>query len=176
MEAKARLLDTSRSLNGDLRITFAVQARAEDIDSLTGKYLRLTAVQWREKRSLNANSYFHKLCQEIANAVGSSLTEVKNRLIREYGQYFYDENGNIPTIMMKEDYYDMMLCSEEQHIKFVSRQDGMVKMALMRGSHTYDTKEMSRLIDGTVAEAKELGIETLTPDELERMKASWKAS
>jgi hypothetical protein len=34
---------------------------------------------------------------------------------------------------------------------------------------------MSRLIDGTVNEAKELGIETLTPAELERMKASWRA-
>jgi hypothetical protein len=48
-----------------------------------------------------------------------------------------------------------------------------VRVAVMRGSHTYDTREMSRLIDGTVEEAKELGIETLTPEQLERMKASW---
>ena len=44
---------------------------------------------------------------------------------------------------------------------------------VMRGSHTYDTKEMSRLIDGTVQEAKEHGIETLPPDELERMMSTW---
>ena len=44
---------------------------------------------------------------------------------------------------------------------------------IYRGSHTYDTKEMSYLIDGTVEEAKEHGIETMTPDELERMKQSW---
>ena len=44
---------------------------------------------------------------------------------------------------------------------------------VMRGSHTYDTKEMSRLIDGAVYEAKQLGIEVLPPDELERMKATW---
>jgi hypothetical protein len=37
----------------------------------------------------------------------------------------------------------------------------------------YDTKEMSVLIDGIVSEAKELGIETLTPDELERIKSAW---
>ena len=42
-----------------------------------------------------------------------------------------------------------------------------------RGSHTYDTKEMSALIDGTVADAKELGIETATPNELMRMKQEW---
>jgi 16S rRNA U1498 N3-methylase RsmE len=55
----------------------------------------------------------------------------------------------------------------------VERPGGTVKMAVMRGSHTYNTAEMSRLIDATVEEAKELGVETLTPDQLERMKASW---
>lgn len=44
---------------------------------------------------------------------------------------------------------------------------------IYRGSHTYDTKEMSILIDGTVQEAKDLGIETMTPDELDRIKQEW---
>ena len=44
---------------------------------------------------------------------------------------------------------------------------------MMRGSHTYDSGEMSILIDGVVQEAKQLGIETLTPNELERMKNLW---
>ena len=41
-------------------------------------------------------------------------------------------------------------------------------------SHLYDSKEMSDLIDGTVEEAKSLGIETATPEEIERMKLLWK--
>lgn len=41
------------------------------------------------------------------------------------------------------------------------------------GSSTYDSKEMATLIDGVVREAKELGIETLPPDELLRMKQEW---
>ena len=45
---------------------------------------------------------------------------------------------------------------------------------IFRGSSTYDTKEMSLLIDGTVSECKEQGIETLPPEELERMLAKWK--
>ena len=32
----------------------------------------------------------------------------------------------------------------------------------------------SSLIDGTVQDAKEQGIETATPDELERMKQQWR--
>lgn len=43
----------------------------------------------------------------------------------------------------------------------------------LKGSSKYDTKEMARLIDGTVEDAKELGIETLPPEDLERMKAAW---
>jgi hypothetical protein len=37
---------------------------------------------------------------------------------------------------------------------------------LIIGSSEYDTKQMAQFIDGIVSEAKELGIETLTPAEL----------
>jgi hypothetical protein len=50
----------------------------------------------------------------------------------------------------------------------------MKRVRLYKGSHLYDTKEMSRLIDYIVEEAKDLGIETMTPDDVARMKASWK--
>jgi len=41
------------------------------------------------------------------------------------------------------------------------------------GSSTYNTKEMSVLIDGIVNECKEQGIETLTPEEIADMKRKW---
>ena len=43
----------------------------------------------------------------------------------------------------------------------------------MRGSHTYNTDEMSKLIDGAVSEAKDLDIETLTPNQIREMKERW---
>lgn len=46
-------------------------------------------------------------------------------------------------------------------------------MILWYGSSSYDTKEMSRLIDYIADEAKGLGIETMTPDELAQLKAAW---
>lgn len=45
-----------------------------------------------------------------------------------------------------------------------------IQLQCYYGSHTYNTKEMSRLIDGVVTRCKELDIETLPPDELKRMK------
>lgn len=44
---------------------------------------------------------------------------------------------------------------------------------MLAGSSTYDTKEMSELINGLVAECKEQGIETLPPEELARMMAEY---
>jgi hypothetical protein len=41
------------------------------------------------------------------------------------------------------------------------------------GSSTYNTKQMSRLIDAIVEDCKEMDIETLTPRELDAMKSRW---
>lgn len=174
-------MQTTGSLNGVVRdlasgkliVSFIIDAPSVDLpDGL----LDITAVKHRKKRSLNANSFFHLMVQKIAAAVGTSNTAVKNRLIREYGAYEYIDE-HIPTFRLKAEYEDAMLSREDIHVKPIGREwaDGCewVRFAFMRGSHTYDTAEMARLIDGTVYEAKELGIETLTPDELERMKAAW---
>ena len=42
-----------------------------------------------------------------------------------------------------------------------------------KDSHKMDTKEMARVIDGAITEAKELGIETDTPKQIEEMKQRW---
>ena len=47
---------------------------------------------------------------------------------------------------------------------------------VLRPTHEYDSAEMAHLIDGTVEEAKELGIPTMTPNEIERMKALWNSN
>lgn len=54
-----------------------------------------------------------------------------------------------------------------------SKIPGCQNVIFYYGSSEYDTKQMSRLIDLIIDECKEQGIETLTPDEIARMKASW---
>ena len=172
MQTTGKLTGIVRDLEtGKLIVSFIVDT--PQIDLKGGDTLDITAERHKEKRSLNANSYFHKLVQLIAAAVGSSNTEVKNRLIREYGAFLYEDDGNIPTYYVKFKYAEKVLNYENMHFKPIGFEGEFVKMALMKGSHLYSTGEMSRLIDGTVSEAKELGIETMTPAELERLKAGW---
>lgn len=173
METRGKIESITRDWRSEkLIIGFLVDSIPTDLEDLQGKELDIVARVHREKRSLNANAYFHVLSGRIAEKLGTSLNHEKNRLIREYGQYEIID-GMIPTLMAKEKYEDKMLDMEGVHLKVVERPGEMVKMAVMRGSHTYDTAEMSRLIDATVEEAKELKIETMTPDQLERMKAAW---
>ena len=48
-----------------------------------------------------------------------------------------------------------------------------VQIQCYYGSSTFDTQEMSVVIDGIVSECKEQGIETLPPEELNKMKREW---
>lgn len=175
---KARLLK-ALPRDGGADILLRVD-RLPDVERLTGKDLRCELTEWRERRSLNANAYFHVLAQKIAYRAAQSLTEAKNQLVSDYGTLERLESGKVMTITMLDEIdwrkVSGMHLHPTQAVK--EMEDGRLYRAylVMKPTHLLDTKEMAQLIDGTIREAQELGIETLTPAELERMKASWKAS
>ena len=51
--------------------------------------------------------------------------------------------------------------------------EGYTNVMFYYGSSGYDSAKMSRLIDGMIEDAKDLGIETLPAGEIERMKQEW---
>lgn len=167
MEIKAKLTDVSRDLKGGFRLTFTTEEDIrENLNTLEDTELRLTAQIWRRKRSKDANAYFHVLVGKIAQAAKISTTEVHNKLIADYGQ---PEGGEL---LLRDDVNWIML--EALHLKPVPGievvgADLYSRYMIMRGSHTYDTAEMAALIDGTVQEARALGIETMTPAQIEDM-------
>lgn len=175
METKARLHDISFDEHGRQRVTFTLDRRAE-MGDLRDTDIRLKAVKWREKRSLNANAYFFVLVTKIAEKTNQSITEVHNQLIADYGQVEMDDNRCMNIIMDASIDWRKL---EGIHLHPTSARrmmdnDRLYQVYLvMRGSHTYDSKEMTTLIAGTVQEAKELGIETATPEEQERMLQLW---
>lgn len=177
MEVIGRIKDVSKDWKSDkLIVSFEIDSIPSDLDDLqtSTRVLHISAKPFHKKRSLNANSYFHVLTGKIAAKLGTSLDHEKNRLIREYGQYEFID-GRTPTVLIDTAFEDQLLDMEGVHWKPVARPDKEhVQMAFMRGSHTYNTAEMSRLIDATVEQAKELGIETLADTEIERMINAWK--
>lgn len=133
-------------------------------------------IKKKGKRSLNANNYHWMLCEQIAKILKVSKYEVHNQLMIDYGTDWRDENGDPICVLMKDN--DRYLRKETEHYRptdAVEDRKGVWYrwFVLLLPSHLMSTKEMSELIDGTVSEAKELGIDTRTPDEIERMKALW---
>lgn len=177
METIGKLTGASRTLDKKhFILTFEVDGvSGQLINSIEAEEkLRIKVVKYREKRSLDANAYFHVLVGKIADALTISKAKAKNVLICKYGQPQLLPDGNIMVYKTNAP-EEFMWEQETPHCIPVKYEGNTTFYKVYRGSHTYDTKEMSILIDGTVADAKEIGIETATPDELARMKQEWSA-
>lgn len=171
MEIKARLVDVSRGLKGGFRLTFQTDEDIRDnVEPLQDIDLRLKAQKWLVKRSLNANAYYYVLLGKIAQSAKLSVTAAHNRTIADYGQ------ASGETVLLKDaiDWMELPWIHLKPTPEVSVVNDLLYREYLvMRGSHTYNTSEMSALIDGTISDAKELGIETLTPEQLESMMKAY---
>ena len=159
-----------------VRVNEDIAAGYEELKDL--ECLDISIEKHRLRRSLDANAYFHVLVGKIADKLRISKPRCKNILIGRYGQIEYLDD-DVPAVIKTNVDVDQMLEQETLHVVpcGVDRQGGkdINYFRIYRGSHTYDTREMSILIDGTVQEAKEQGIETMTQEEIERMKSAWQA-
>ena len=182
METVGKLVNFTRDIRTmKLNLTFQIEDEpTEELEELVKlDKLNIIAKAFKEKRSLNANSYFHTLCDKLADKLDISNHCCKNMLICSYGQKEYEDGEmvtlrtNIPIEKMQEK--EFLHC---QPYDFEYDDDGneYVMYIVYRGSHTYDTKEMSRLIQGTVEECSKQGIPTMTPKELERLLGKWQRS
>lgn len=128
----------------------------------------------REKRSLNANDYYWKLNSQFADYNKVSKIRQHNENLMHYGQAEMLDGKPVHILMLDTDKFkdspDIHLCP----FRAPFRKDGKMyrDFILLRGSHTYDSYEMSVLIDGLINEIKGSGahIETMTPRELANLK------
>ena len=170
-----RLRDLTMNRDGSQNVTLTVSGDfRQRFDELQGVDLDVEIKRHRERRSLSANAYFHVLVNKIAAAVGSSMDTIKTQLVMDYGVVDKDANGNVYGFKLLNT-LDVSRVSEYAKWYGTSVENGRTfnLYLVMKPTHEMDTLEMSRLIDGTIAEAKELGIETDTPATLERLKSEW---
>ena len=150
---------TEKKINGDR------------FDKLSQVDCDISIKQHREVRSPNQNAYFHVLVNQIAEETGESDEDVKVRLVTSYGALKKMDNGKyMMWILPKEadatEFYKYAVLFDQRTV------NGTVcnMWKVYKDTHKMDTKEMARLIDGAIAEAKELGIDTDTPEEKARLK------
>nr|DAH89905.1 MAG TPA: NinB protein [Caudoviricetes sp.] len=185
MESKGYLKGVSKDwITGNFLLTFEVDHDvSSQLPSMAGKTLRMTVKQWREKRSLDANAYYWVLLSRLSESLGISKPRAHNIILRKYGQpETFDGSGAYIRIPDTEKAEETALEASTYHIRptsqVVAGTDGVDYRTyiMLKGSSAYDTQEMSVLIEGLVSECKELGIETLPPDEIKRMLMTYEAN
>ncbi|MBE5036182.1 hypothetical protein [Gallibacter intestinalis] len=130
----------------------------------------------RKKRSLDANAYAWALINKLAEKLRSTSEEVYQECIRKYGFR--------TIVLVKNDLLkDVMTAFNNQGLGNYSEVIGQsqnnkngTNVQLYFGSSKYDTKQMARFIDGIVSDCKEQGIETMTPEEIEKLKVAWRSN
>jgi len=137
-----------------------------------GRDYDVTFAVHREKRSLSANGYLWALCERLAKKLGIGKEEVYRRQIKEVGVCEF--------VAVPERAYDRLIESwGAQGIGWFAelvdncKLQGCKKVCLYYGSSTYNTAEMSRLIESVIQECREQGIETEPRERIEELLRDW---
>ena len=173
MKVKGKINNISFNIKGEPILSLDIYEKnnlLREYDSLAKiEILDIEIKKHRNKRSLNANNYLWALMNEMGNALNLSKEEVYFLMLKRYGQ---SEMVSIQTHIDIKGYFKYY---EVAGTTLLNNKD-FTHYKIYKGSSEYDTKEMSILIDGVVGECQELGIETMTPEELESLKSAWNAS
>lgn len=129
----------------------------------------------RKKRSLDANAYAWVLMGKLAEAMRTSPTEVYINAIQNIG-------GNYEIIPIREEAVEKFTeVWKKQGLGWPcvdmgpSKIPGYRNLRAYYGSSTYDTHQMSMLIDALIQDCKALDIETLSEEKLWAMMGEWNA-
>lgn len=152
--------------------------RTSDVDARHFAYKFKTEGEWELKpktdlRSLDANAYMWVLCEKIAKAVGGTKEEIYRDAIRDVGVWrdfhMVDEDE---AKSMRTAWERLGIGWPTEVVDF--EQDGEhVVIRAYYGSSVYSRKQLSRVIDNLVQDAKNVGIETMPPEQLESMMRQW---
>lgn len=128
----------------------------------------------RKKRSLDANAYAWVLIHKLAEAMHLTPEEV-------YLQQIPNVGNNFTVMCLREQDVERFKRSWRSNglgwpVKDLgpSQVPGCRNLMAYHGSSTYDTAQMSRLIDSLVQDCKALDIETLSDEKLALLKEGWR--
>lgn len=165
-----KLKDLTRNMDGTWNLTVTINGDCRAIwDKYREKEIDLEVKQHRNKRSLDANGYAWVLMDKIAARMRIDKVDVYREAIKSIG-------GVSETVCVQDKAVDRLRQGWEQNgigwqtDTMPSKLKGCTNVILYYGSSTYDTQQMGLLIDHIVQDAKALGIETMTPAELEALK------
>lgn len=139
-------------------------------DKLASEY-ELSIEKRKQTRSMTANSYLWVLLGKMAAVLKTTKEEV-------YRHYIVNTSAFVVSYIPASQMECWKKCWEIKGTGWISEplsvdSQGDVEMINYYGSSVYTTKEMAHLIDLVVSDCKDLGIETMPPEEINRLISVW---
>lgn len=175
MKIVGRLIEIGFSLGGNPRLTIETKDRntlLTGFDELHEHEVVVDVKRYSPRRSLDANAFYWLLCGKLAEKTGAGTAEIYRNHVRNIG-------GNYEVYCGKTEAVEKLIKAWEKNgLGWIaettpSKLEGCTNAILYYGSSTYDSRQMSRLIDQMVQDCKEQGIQTETPAEIARMCEAW---
>lgn len=141
--------------------------------------LEIRVDKCRKKRSLDANKYLWKLCSLIADKLSDDgVPHTKEEIYRDAikARGIYREQGELPIDFSKTSRTAWEMLGTgwiTEQVDFEPDGDRVI-VRFYYGSSTYNTKQLSRILDWLTVECQNLGIETKPKEELDSLLNSWK--
>ena len=157
-----------RGFDGSLTVTLSLPMQyADGIRALKDDEINVEVKKWRDHRSKDANALMWAVCQELAEALKIPKEEVYRKAIRDVGEY---EPLPIKACAVEK------FCSNWStkgvgwfaEVQDDSKIPGYKLVFAYYGSSTYDTKQMSTLLDYLIDDAEQIGIVLKAGPELEQ--------
>lgn len=172
IDVVGKIVDSVTTIDGAARVTIEMQGTPE-LDDYSGPGappIRVRIAKARKARSLDANAYFWSCVAIIQATIGGSKGDIYRRLLRDYGQYTYlvVEPEAVPRLMQ--------IWREVEVLGDTTTTSGKKGKSVIAyfGSSTYNSKEMSQLIDGAVDDIKALGKTPPPTRDMEQMLEAWR--
>lgn len=164
-----KLKGIQRIWGGEWEVTFTTREDMTKVyDDLSKAEVSIEIKKAAKKRSRDANAFAWVLIDGIAEKMHITKTEVYKAAIREIG-------GVSETVCVQDKAVDRLREGWEkngigwQTETMPSKLAGCTNVVLYYGSSTYDTQQMSRLIDLLIQEAEQLGLPTMSAKEEARL-------
>ena len=157
---------------GKTKVTFLIEVDPAQIEEYQDQKLNIEIKKYREKRSLDANAYMWVLLGKMQDKLKIPKEDIYRDLIRYIGSYEVVPIQNKAVERFKASWSRNGLgwITEETPSKL----EGFTNIITYYGSSSYDSEEMSRLIDLVIQECEQQGIETKTDEEIRALLESWK--
>lgn len=136
--------------------------------------LNIELKKYRKPRSLDANKYFWKLLQEVCDYKDIDTIEEYKRRVKELGIFkqFKIMTQDLKTFEKIWTDRGIAWFCEIVDTTYIGDTEFKIINAYY-GSSSYNSKQMSRLIDNLVQDCKAVGIETKPQSEIDSLLIQW---